>query len=128
MNTWKVEDFITFMYQIVADADFETQPEEIAMVKDKASLLMVKYFSNKNYSYAASLEKIKATNGVCFMCCDDVFKTLTPKFDFSKELKLDIIKDLESIASSDNSVSPSEVATIKIIKQHLQTVTMPLSW
>lgn len=128
MITWEIEDFITYLYQIVADADFETDVVEIDLVKKLIHALVTKHNFSNSYSYETSLNKIKNTQGVSLINAKAVFEEVMPQFDLAKEVKQDILRDLELVAASDNQVSPSERETIAFIKQYLIAVKMPLSW
>lgn len=128
MNTWTVADFLTYTYQLVADADFQTADAEIDIIKKQVSKVLSKHFGIIDYSYSASLKKIQETEGVNLLNCKETIQDLMPQFEFSKEAKLDIFADFEAIASSDNSISSSEKETIRFIKQLFSTVEMPLSW
>ena len=128
MNTWTVEDFITYLYQLIADADLETAPEEIALVKQKATQIISKHFFSATYSYEASLKKIQATEGVSLIDCRQIINEMIPKFDLSKEVKTDLFNDFNAIASADHKISQTENETIGFIKRALQATEMPLSW
>lgn len=128
MNTWTVEDFLTYLYHIVADADLQTADSEVATIKTRVSLILSNHFGNNHYSYEASLEKIQNTEGVSILKSNEVIKKLIPKFEFSKEIKKAIAADLDAIASADNKVTASEKETLSLIKETLLAVEMPLSW
>lgn len=128
METWTVEDFITYLYHIVAESDFKTVDTELEVVKKQAKSLIQKHFQNPNYSYEASLKKIQSTEGASILHSVDVIKTLIAKFDFSKEVKADIYNDLNEIAISDDKLTESELETLNFIKRALQATQMPLSW
>lgn len=128
MNNWTAADFITYIYQIVADSDFETASKEVDLVKSQVAKLVAKHFDQHDYSYTASIKKIQEAEGLSLSNCIDVIKQLAPRFDFSKEVKADILTDLTTIATSDLTITPSERETIRFIKQVFMTVEMPLSW
>ena len=128
MNNWTAAEFLTYIYQLVADSDFETEDTEISIVKVQAGEVLKKHFNIQNYSYQAALKIIQSTEGVTLLNCTEVIKKLMPTFEFSKEAKRDILDDLNSIASSDENVTKSELETINFIRQSFMTVDMPLSW
>ncbi|MBC7388142.1 MAG: hypothetical protein H7329_02930 [Opitutaceae bacterium] len=128
MNNWTAAEFLTYIYQLVADSDFETEDSEISIVKVQVADVLKKHFNIENYSYQTSLKIIQATEGVTLLNCTEIIKELMPTFEFSKEAKRDILDDLNSIASSDDTVTKSEQETINFIRQVFMTVDMPLSW
>lgn len=128
MNNWTVEDFLTYLYQIVADADMQTAESEVETIKTSVSKILSDYYGIENYSYEKSLEKIQNTEGVSIMRCNEVIKKLIPSYEFSKEVKKAIASDLDKIASADNKVTASERETLSLIKETLLAVEMPLSW
>lgn len=128
MNTWTEADFITYVYQIVADADLVATDEEIGLVKQQVGNVLSKHFGIKYYSYAVSLKKIQEAEGVSPLNCTEVIKKCMPLFEFTKEAKADILNDLNIIVASDDSVSPSERDTLNFLRQQFLTVEMPLSW
>lgn len=128
MNTWTVDDFLTYLYHIVADADLHTADSEVETIKKGVSRILSTHFGNDHYSYEASLEKIQNTEGVSILKSNEVIKKLIPKFEFSKDVKKAIAADLDAIASADNKVTASEKETLSLIKETLLAVEMPLSW
>lgn len=128
MHNWTAEDFITYLYHIVADSDFETGKTELEVVKKQAQNLIAKHFGNQNYSYENSLTKIQYTEGVSVIRTQEVIVELINKFEFGKEVKADIYNDLNAIALSDDKLTPTEQETISFIKRVLQAEKMPLSW
>jgi hypothetical protein len=128
MNTWTVEDFITYLYHIVADADLETGVKEIAVVKKRASSIISKYLDNPTYSYEASLKKIQDTEGVSLIQAEEVIKKLILKFQLSKEVKNAVFEDINAIAIADERLTAAERETIGFIKRTLLATEMPLSW
>ena len=128
MNDWTAAEFLTYIYQLVADSDFETEENEISIVKMQVGEVLKKHFNIQNYSYSDSLKQIQATEDVTLLNCTEVIKQLMPTFEFSKEAKRDILDDLNSIASSDDTVTKSEQETINFVRKLFMTVDMPLSW
>jgi uncharacterized tellurite resistance protein B-like protein len=128
MNNWTVADFLTYTYQLVADADFQTDTAEVDIIKTQVAKVLAKYFGIQDYSYANSLKKIQETEGVSILNCRETVQELMSQFEFSKEAKLEIFGDFHAIASSDSLISHSERETIRYIKQLFYTVEMPLSW
>ncbi len=128
MKNWTVADFLTYLYQLVAEADFQTVEQEITIVKRQVAWVLANYFGELNYSYAESLKRIQETEGVNLLNCKEVLQELMPRFEFSQTVKKDIVTDLLAIASADNSVSPSEKETLRFIEQQFNATEMPLSW
>lgn len=128
MNTWTEEDFITYLYHIVADADHETGVKEIAVIKHRASTIISKYLNNPTYSYEASLKKIQDTEGVSLIQAEEIVKKLILKFQLPKEVKNAIFEDINAIALADERLTVSEQETIGFIKRTLLATEMPLSW
>jgi len=128
MNNWTLADFLTYIYQLVADSDYQTADEEITIVKRQVGWVLANYFGEREYSYADSLRKIQETEGVSLLNCKEVILQMMPKFEFSPSAKKDIYTDLLAIAASDNKVSSSERDTLSFIRQSFSMVEMPLSW
>ena len=128
MNNWTLADFLTYIYQLVADSDYQTADEEITIVKRQVGWVLANYFGEREYSYTDSLRKIQETEGVSLLNCKEVILQMMPKFEFSHSAKKDIYTDLLAIAASDNKVSSSERDTLSFIKQSFSMVDMPLSW
>lgn len=128
MENWTLADFLTYVYQIVADSDYETADEEITIVKRQVGWVLANYFGIREYSYADCLKTIQETEGVGLLNCKEVIQKLLPSFEFSAAAKKDIYTDLLAIAASDNKVSASERDTLNFLKQSFSTVEMPLSW
>lgn len=128
MDTWTVEDFITYLYHIVAESDFKTVDTELEVVKQLAKNTISKHFGNPNYNYEAALKKIQSTEGVSLIHSIEVIKSQIVKYDFSKEVKSDIYNDLNEIAIADDKLTESELETLNFIKRTLQATQMPLSW
>lgn len=116
MNTWRVEDFITYLYQIAADADLITDDIEIASSKIKINKILKTYFSGIEYDYEESIGIIRNTSDVNIFNISTVVTTLSKKFHFSPELKTDIISDLNDIVRSDEKVTSGEHEAINYIR------------
>jgi len=128
MNTWTIADFLTYIYQLVADADMQTDESEVVIIKTQVEKILKTHFDVSQYSYGDSLQKIQNTEGVSLLNCADVIRRLMPVFEFSPEVKKDIFDDLQSIAVSDEKITSAEKEIINFIKQVFMTVEMPLSW
>jgi len=128
MTSWTIADFLTYIYQLVADADMQTDESEVAIIKIQVEKVLKTHFGVAEYSYVNSLHKIQSTEGVSLLNCADVIRRMMPAYAFSAEAKTDIFNDLQSIAISDNYVSAAEREIINFIKQVFMTVEMPLSW
>lgn len=128
MNNWTATDFLTYLYQLVADSDFETENKEIEIVKTRLAAFLKSHLGIDNYSYSDSLQKIQQTEGVSILNCKEVISSLMPRFEFLKDAKREIFRDLEEIIRSNNVVTPSEMDLLKYIKYTFLTVEMPLSW
>jgi hypothetical protein len=128
MNTWTIADFLTYTYQLVADADFQTDAAEVDIIKTQVSKVLSKHFGMADYSYSDSLKKIQEMEGISLLNCKETIEELMPQFEFSKEAKLDIFADFQAIAAADNLIYHAERETIRFIKQLFYTVEMPLSW
>ena len=128
MENWTAAEFLTYIYQLVADSDFETEESEISIVKIQVGEVLKKHFNIQHYSYQTSLQIIQSTDGVGLLNCKEVVSKLMPSFEFSKEAKRDVLDDLNSIAASDDTVTKSEQETINFIRKQFMTVPMPLSW
>ncbi len=119
MQTWNVEDFITYLYLIVADSDFDTNTTEVDMVKKRVGKLVLLHFGNKNYDYDNSIIKIKGTLGNSIISRSEIIKTMVDKFKLPSDIKADILSDLSDLALSDDNVTATEHETIGYIKQLL---------
>ena len=128
MNTWTIADFLTYIYQLVADADMQTDESEVVIIKTQVEKVLKTHFKVSHYSYADSLQKIQNTEGVSLLNCADVIRRLMPVFEFSPEVKKDIFDDLQSIVVSDEKITSAEKEIINFIRQVFMTVEMPLSW
>ena len=91
MINWTIAEFLTYIYQLVADSDFETDDNEISIVKIQVGQVLLKHFNVDNYSYESSLKAIQESEGVSLLNCTKVVKDLMPQFKFSKEAKRDIL-------------------------------------
>jgi hypothetical protein len=120
MKTWRVEDFITYLYQIAADADLITDEDEILSVKSKVVTLLSNYFPGIVYSYEESLDIIRNTPDVNLFTTAHVVKELSQKFHFSDDLKTDIVSDLNDVVRSDEKVTSGEHETVNHIRALLK--------
>lgn len=116
MNTWRVEDFITYLYHIAADADMTTDDVEIASIKIKIAGILKTYFTGIEYDYNESISIIKNTPNVNIFNVKDVVTKLSQKFHFSSELKTDIISDLNDVVRSDEKVTSGEHEAVNYIR------------
>lgn len=117
MKTWNVEDFITYLYHIVVDADFDTNASEVDMLKRRVGKLVLLHYGIKDYSYEDSIKKIKGTLGNSVISRSDLIKTMVERFQLPGDIKSDILSDLNDIALSDDNVSATEHETISHIRQ-----------
>ncbi len=116
MNTWRVEDFITYLYHIAADADLTTDDVEIAACKIKISGILKTYFPGIEYNYEESMSIIRNTKDVNIFNVKDVVTSLSKKFHFSSDLKTDIVSDLNDLIRSDERVTSGEHEAVNHIR------------
>jgi uncharacterized tellurite resistance protein B-like protein len=115
-NTWRVEDFITFLYNIAADADLVIDELEVASTKVKVDAVLKKYFPGIDYDYYECIQVIKKSKSVNIFNVSEIVTTLSSKFHFSAELKTEIISDLTDIVSSDELVTSGEHEAVNKIR------------
>ncbi|MBC7390874.1 MAG: hypothetical protein H7329_16825 [Opitutaceae bacterium] len=127
MTAWTIADFLTYIYQLVANADMQADEGEITIIKSQVEKVLITHFGIAQYSYSDCMQKIQASEGVSLLNCTDVIRRLMPTFEFRPEVKNDIFNDLQSIAISDNDFSTAEHEIINFIKQVFLTVEMPLN-
>ena len=128
MQKWNASEYITYLYHLVADSDFETGIKEIEIARSLAETLLETHFGTKEYNHNASLEIIQNTEGVGLQNSKFVFDSFLTKFDLSLKVKKAIFDDMQTIAMADGKVTISENETIDYIKRNLQAVVMPVSW
>jgi len=117
IQTWKPEDFITYMYHAVANADLSVDEKEVDLIKKSICKLMARYFEGIIYNYDKSLEIVKKTllNNPN-LSRKEIISTLSQKFSFTQEMKMDIISDLTDLTQVDDEVLPIEYEMLKHIK------------
>jgi len=116
MKNWKHEEFITYLYMLAVDADFNTTSEEMALAEVKTTKIMRQYFTGFNYSFLTNVENIKATSAEDKKISQTEMKKIVKGLNFSDELKSEIISDLGDIVSSDESVTQEEHNFVKFVK------------
>ncbi|HTF82880.1 MAG TPA: hypothetical protein VL947_14190 [Cytophagales bacterium] len=120
MNSWRVEDFITYLYHIAADADLTTDDVEIASSKIKISEILKTYFPGIDFRYDECMSNIRNTKDVNIFNVKEVVTTLAKKFHFSADLKTDIVSDLHDVVRSDELVTSGEHEAVNYIRMLLK--------
>ncbi|MFQ3576165.1 MAG: hypothetical protein SNJ77_06990 [Cytophagales bacterium] len=117
MQTWRPEDFITYMYHSVANADLVVDAKEVEVIQKSVTKLMNRYFNGVEYDYDKSLAIVtKTLQNNPHLSKKEIINTLAQKFSFTKEMKIDIISDLTDITQADDQVLPVEHSMLAHIK------------
>lgn len=120
MQTWRPEDFITYMYHAVANADMVVDSKEIEVIQKSVKKLMNRYFNGVEYDFEKSLSIVKKTlENNPHLSKKEIINTLAHKFSFTKEMKIDIISDLTDITQADDMVLPVEHSMLAHIRLSL---------
>ncbi len=114
MKTWRVEDFITYLYHMAADADMHSDENEITANKFKIKRILMSYFPGIDYNYDESMQIIKRTQNIENVT--EVTKELLSKFHLSADLRTDIVSDLNDIVTTDEKVTAQEYEVVNKIR------------
>jgi uncharacterized tellurite resistance protein B-like protein len=99
---------------MAADADMHTDENEIAANKFKINRILLSYFPGIEYNYDDCMKIIKSTKNIDNVT--EVTKELLKKFNFSPDLRTDIISDLNDIVTTDEKVTAQEYEVVNKIR------------
>ncbi len=116
-ETWKLEEFIAYLYLSIANADLDISDDEMDIIKRKFAILMKEHFPEVEFDELTLLSnfRIKISEPV-ISNREDVVAALADKFHFSKEFRRDLLIDLNEIISSDENVTPSEHELFRYVR------------
>ena len=117
LASWKVEEYIAYLYLSIANADMSIAKIELELINHRLSLLLKSYFPNVNVDVVNLLEYLKTASE---MKSDleriKIIEALSKKYRLSLEIKWQIVSDLLELVHVDDQMVYSEYRLMHYIE------------
>jgi uncharacterized tellurite resistance protein B-like protein len=117
INAWELEHFLSYMYLTIGYADGVLLDEEVEVSKKKLrnflQQLKPSQYVNADKVLGEVLSEIKMHSNAEKM---ETIRDLSSKFEFSPDLKTEIVSDLTDIVCVDDVVDAEEHKTLAYIR------------
>lgn len=116
-SSWKVEEYLAYLYLSIADADMQVSDVELKTIKWRLKPLFEQYFPNLHIDIdflIQNLKKVVETGSE--MDRYKIIEELNQKYKLSKELRIEILSDLHDLINVDDVLAFSEYNMMNYIR------------
>lgn len=115
--SWKVEEYLAYLYLSIADADMQMSEVELKTIKWRLKPLFEQYFPNLNVDIEFLIQNLKrVVETGSEMDRYRIIEELNQKYKLSRELKIEILSDLHDLINVDDVLVFSEYNLMNYIR------------
>lgn len=116
-TSWKVEEYLAYLYLSIADADMQVSDMELKTIKWRLKPLFEQYFPDLHVDIDFLIQNLrKAVENSSEMDRYRIIEKLNQKYKLSRELRIEILSDLHDLINVDDVLAFSEYNMMNYIR------------